>query len=75
MGGIGCDQRRRRLTAHPGRQFVWVLDDESSAKRRPIQEAAEGPGPFLSNQLDYVHIRFFGPVAVAQEVSTDEKQG
>jgi hypothetical protein len=49
-----------------GDNFVWVLDARILGKATAIQEATEGPGPFLSNQLDYVHIRFFGPVAVAQ---------
>lgn len=52
----------RRILAD---DFVWVLDERILDKATAVKEA-EGPGPFLSNQLDYVHIRFFGPVAVAQ---------
>ena len=46
--------------------FVWVLDGRVIGKRQAVAEAAAGPGPFLSNKLDYVHIRFFGDTAVAQ---------
>lgn len=46
--------------------FVWVLDGRVIGKRQALAEAAAGPGPFLSNKLDYVHIRFFGDTAVAQ---------
>lgn len=46
--------------------FVWVLDGRVLDKRQAVAEASAGPGPFLSNQLDYVHIRFFGDTAVAQ---------
>ena len=46
--------------------FVWVLDGRVIGKKQALTEAAAGPGPFLSNKLDYVHIRFFGDTAVAQ---------
>ena len=46
--------------------FVWVLDGRVIGKRQALAEAAAGPGPFLSNKLDYVNIRFFGDTAVAQ---------
>lgn len=46
--------------------FVWVLDGRVIGKREAVAEAAAGPGPFLSNKLDYVNIRFFGDTAVAQ---------
>lgn len=46
--------------------FVWVLDGRVIGKKQALVEAAAGPGPFLSNKLDYVHIRFFGDTAVAQ---------
>src|ERR1019366_6194180 len=29
-------------------------------------DAEAGPGPFVSNHVDYVHVRFFGRTAVAQ---------
>ena len=46
--------------------FVWVLDGRVIGKKQALAEAATGPGPFLSNKLDYVTIRFFGDTAVAQ---------
>ena len=46
--------------------FVWVLDERLLGKRQAVAEAAAGPGPFLSNKLDYVNVRFFGDTAVAQ---------
>ncbi|MEP6968723.1 MAG: nuclear transport factor 2 family protein [Pseudomonadota bacterium] len=46
--------------------FVWVLDDRVLDKAAAIREAAQGPGKYLSNQLDYAHVRFFGATAVVQ---------
>lgn len=46
--------------------FVWVLDDRVLDKATAVREAAEGPGQFVSNNLDYAHVRFFGPTAVVQ---------
>jgi hypothetical protein len=53
----------RRILAD---DFVWVLDQRVIDKPTAIREAEEGPGPFVSNVLDYVHIRFYGTTAVAQ---------
>ena len=46
--------------------FVWVLEGRILNKAQAVAEAAAGPGPFLSNTLDYVNIRFFGDTALAQ---------
>lgn len=46
--------------------FVWVLEGRVLNKTQAVADAAAGPGPFLSNSLDYVNIRFFGDTAVAQ---------
>ena len=46
--------------------FIWVLDGRVIGKKQAVAEAAAGPGPFVSNKLDYVTIRFFGDTAVAQ---------
>jgi len=46
--------------------IVWVLDDRVLGKATAIREAAEGPAHFVSNKLDYAHVRFFGSAAVAQ---------
>ncbi len=55
--------------------FVWVLDDRVLDKKAAVVEAAQGPGPFLSNATDYVHVRFFGDTAVAQGSETWTKTG
>jgi ketosteroid isomerase-like protein len=45
---------------------VWVLDGRITAKSQAIAEAKSGPGNFLSNHLEYAHVRFFGDTAVVQ---------
>lgn len=45
---------------------VWVLDGRVLGKSQAIAEAKSGPGDFLSNHLDYAHVRFFGDTAVVQ---------
>ena len=55
--------------------FIWVLDGKVVDKKVAVKWAAEGPGPFLSNEPDYVHVRFFGDTAVAQGSETWTKKG
>lgn len=62
----------RRILAD---DFVWVLDGRVLDKKTAVAEAAAGPGPFLSDTVDYVHIRFFGNTAVAQGSETWTKTG
>lgn len=62
----------RRILAD---DFVWVLDGRLLDKKTAVAEAADGPGPFLSNTPDYVHVRFFGNTAVAQGSETWTKTG
>jgi hypothetical protein len=50
--------------------FVWVLDGRLLDKDTAVKEAANGPGSFVSNEPDYVHVRFFGRTAVAQGSET-----
>ena len=50
--------------------FIWVLDGRLLDKKTAVKEAAEGPGSFLSNDPDYVRVRFFGDTAVAQGSET-----
>src|SRR6476469_8234154 len=50
--------------------FVWVLDGKLLDKKAAVDGAATGPGPFLTNEPDYVHVRFFGDTAVAQGSET-----
>jgi uncharacterized protein (TIGR02246 family) len=45
---------------------VWVLDGRITTKSQAIAEAKRGPGDFLSNHLEYAHVRFFGDTAVVQ---------
>lgn len=44
---------------------VWVLDGEVLDKRAAIR-GAEDPSDFVSNRLEYAHIRIFGDTAVVQ---------
>ena len=62
----------RRILAD---EFVWVLDGRVLDKKTAVKYAAEGPGDFLSNKPDYVHVRFFGHTAVAQGSETWTKTG
>ena len=55
--------------------FIWVLDGRVVDKKVAVEWAAAGPGPFLSNEPDYVHVRFFGDIAVAQGSETWTKKG
>lgn len=45
---------------------VWVLDGKVLDKARAVADAAAGPGDFLSNKLEYAHVKFFGDTAVVQ---------
>lgn len=62
----------RRILAD---DFIWVLDGRLLDKKTAVKEATEGPGSFLSNMADYVHVRFFGDTAVAQGSETWTKTG
>ncbi len=46
--------------------LVWVLDGRVLDKATAVAEAAKGPYDFLSNKLEYAHVRFFGNTAVVQ---------
>jgi hypothetical protein len=50
--------------------FVWVLDGQVWNKSRAIADAKAGPGDFLSDHLNYAHVRFFGDTAVVQGMET-----
>jgi ketosteroid isomerase-like protein len=54
---------------------VWVLDGEVVDKSRAVLAAEHGPGDFLSNHLDYAHVRFFGDTAVVQGSETWTRNG
>lgn len=45
---------------------VWVLDGRVLDKTQAVAEAGQGPSTFLSNKLEYAHVRFFGDTAVVQ---------
>ena len=55
--------------------FVWVLDGKVVDKKTAVNWAAAGPGDFLSNEPEYVHVRFVGDTAVAQGSETWTKKG
>ena len=55
--------------------FVWVLDGEVLNKARAVSDAEKGLGDFLSNHLDYAHVRFFGDTAIAQGSETWTRKG
>ena len=54
---------------------VWVLDGKVIGKAQAVMAAANGPYDFLSNHLDYAHVRFFGDVAVVQGSETWTRKG
>ncbi len=54
---------------------VWVLDGEVWNKARAVSDAKKGPGDFLSDHLDYAHVRFFGDTAVVQGSETWIRKG
>ena len=45
---------------------VWVLDGRILTKAQAVAEAKNGPGDFLSDHVEYAHVRFFGDTAVVQ---------
>jgi ketosteroid isomerase-like protein len=45
---------------------VWVLDGRILTKAQAVADAKNGPGDFLSDHLEYAHVRFFGGTAVVQ---------
>ena len=55
--------------------FVWVLDGKVWNKTQAIADAAAGPGDFLSDHLNYAHVRFFGDAAVVQGMETWTRKG
>jgi hypothetical protein len=55
--------------------FVWVLDGEVWNKARAVADAEAGPGDFLSDHLNYAHVRFFGDTAVVQGSETWTRKG
>jgi ketosteroid isomerase-like protein len=54
---------------------VWVLDGKVLNKAQAVADAAAGPGDFLSNHLDYAHVRIFGDTAVVQGAETWTRKG
>jgi ketosteroid isomerase-like protein len=54
---------------------IWVFDGRVLNKAQAVSEAAQGPGPFLSNRANSINIRFFGDnTAVAQGSETWTKR-
>jgi ketosteroid isomerase-like protein len=56
----------RRILAD---DLVWVYPDGHRilwTKAQAIADAESGPGPFISDHVDDVHVRFFGHTAVSQ---------
>jgi ketosteroid isomerase-like protein len=45
---------------------VWVLDGRVLTKSQAVADAKNGPGDFLSDHLEYAHVRFFGETALVQ---------
>jgi ketosteroid isomerase-like protein len=54
---------------------VWVLDGKILTKPEAVAGAKTGPGDFLSDHLDYAHVRFFGDTAVVQGSETWTRKG
>jgi hypothetical protein len=54
----------RRILA----DFVWIYPDGTRipwTKAEAVADAAAGPGDFVSDPVDDIHIRFFGSTALA----------
>jgi ketosteroid isomerase-like protein len=62
----------RRILAE---DCVWILDGNARNKAGAIAAAAQGPGDFTSNHLDYATVRLFGDTAIAQGSDTWTRQG
>ncbi len=45
---------------------VWALDGRILTKAQAVADAKNGPEDFLSDHLEYAHVRFFGDTAVVQ---------
>jgi len=54
---------------------VWILDGRPRDKAGAIAAAANGPGDFISNHLDYATVRLFGDTAIVQGSDTWTRQG
>ncbi len=54
---------------------VWVLDGQVWSKARAVADAGAGPGDFISDHLNYAHVRFFGDTAVVQGMETWTRTG
>ena len=54
---------------------VWILDGEIWDKAHAVADAAKGPEDFLSNHLEYAHVRFFGDTAVVQGSESWTRKG
>jgi uncharacterized protein DUF4440 len=52
-----------------------ILDGEILTKSQAVADAKKGPGDFLSDHLDYAHVRFFGDTAVVQGSETWARKG
>lgn len=50
--------------------FIWVLDGKVLDKKAAVEMAEASSSTFVSNEPDYVHVRFFGNTAVAQGSET-----
>src|ERR1700733_8376403 len=55
--------------------FVWVREGKVLDKSRALNLAQQGPGDFVSNNMDYANVRFFGDAAVLQGGETWRRQG
>jgi len=54
---------------------VWVLEGKVLTKSQAVADAKSGPGDFLSDHLDYAHVRFFEDTAVVQGSETWTRKG
>jgi hypothetical protein len=55
--------------------FVGLDDGALYDKASAVADAGKGPGEYLSNQVDYAHVRFFGDTAVVQGSETWTRKG
>ena len=54
---------------------IWVLNGKILDKRAAVEGAEKGPYDFVSDRLEYAHVRFFGDTAVVQGSEAWERKG
>jgi hypothetical protein len=75
LGGKRCNQRWFSGGTDIGRRLRLGIGWKDPDKGTGHSRAKSGPGDFLSDHLDYAHVRFFGDTAVVQGSETWTRKG